>query len=289
MEKWPNLFIVGAPKAGTTSLYEYLKNIPEIYMSPIKEPHYFSSQLSSKNLPFANPIRDKKKYLNLFKKAKNEKFLAESSPSYLLSPESPALIHQVSPNARIIISLRNPVERIFSQYMMLFGNGRLKLSFNEQLHLELEKKLDEDQLQLGLHKLYSVSVKRYFDIFGSKQVKVIIFEEFVQNPKETVEEILKFLDLSQNLDDFKIEARNPFSVARGPVAKHVVSSKTTRKLAKTILSTSTIDVLKHKFLFKRGSKPKMKKVDLELLVNFYHDEVKKLENILGRKLPWPNF
>jgi len=72
MERWPNFFIVGAPKAGTTSLYEYLITIPGIYMSPIKEPHYFSTEPIPAESP-RNPIRDKKKYISLFENATNEK------------------------------------------------------------------------------------------------------------------------------------------------------------------------------------------------------------------------
>ena len=65
MEKWPNFFIVGAAKAGTTSLYEYLKNVPGIYMSPIKEPNYFNVKMHPERL-FVSVIRDKSKYLSLF-------------------------------------------------------------------------------------------------------------------------------------------------------------------------------------------------------------------------------
>jgi len=72
MERWPNFFIVGAPKAGTTSLHHLMKPIPEIYMSPVKEPNYFSSSTISNDHPIA-PIRNKKKHLDLFKKIKQEK------------------------------------------------------------------------------------------------------------------------------------------------------------------------------------------------------------------------
>ena len=133
-EKWPNLFIVGAPKAGTSSLYEYLKKIPGIYMSPIKEPHYFDIQTIPTNHKL-NPIRDKKKYLSLFKKVKDEKIVGEASPGYLSDPQAPKLIHQVSPNARIIISLRNPVQRAFSEYLMYVNYGKLTTTFHDQLQM----------------------------------------------------------------------------------------------------------------------------------------------------------
>jgi len=74
MEKWPNLFIVGAPKAGSTTLYEYLKNIPGIYMSPRKEPDYFSRSTVPNNSSM-KPIQNKKQYLSLFEDVKDEKII----------------------------------------------------------------------------------------------------------------------------------------------------------------------------------------------------------------------
>ena len=88
MDIWPNFFIVGAQKAGSTSLYEYLKNMPEIYMSPIKEPSFFSVKIIPENHP-QEAIRDKKEYLKLFEKVKDEKIIGEASPTYLADPEAP--------------------------------------------------------------------------------------------------------------------------------------------------------------------------------------------------------
>ena len=93
MERWPNLFIVGAPKAGTTSLYHYLNQAPEIYMSPIKEPNYFSAKTMGDKHP-VKPIRNKKKYQHLFENDKNSKYIGEASPTYLDDPEAPFLIHE---------------------------------------------------------------------------------------------------------------------------------------------------------------------------------------------------
>jgi len=126
--RYPNFYIVGAAKAGTSSLYSYLKDIPGIFMSPIKEPNYFSRQILPDNHRL-KPIRDENKYLNLFKGAKNETILGEASPSYLVDPGAAELIHYYSPHAFILISLRDPVERLFSHYLMMRRNRILKASF----------------------------------------------------------------------------------------------------------------------------------------------------------------
>ena len=96
MKNWPNFFIVGVPKAGTTSLYEYLKDVPGIFLSDRKEPGYFSRSSVPAN-SIHRPIRDKEEYLNLFEKVKDEKIVGEASPHYLTDVYACELIHQVSP------------------------------------------------------------------------------------------------------------------------------------------------------------------------------------------------
>ncbi len=296
METWPNFFIVGTPKAGTSSLYEYLKQIPGIYMSPNKEPNYFSITLVSANGRDYKPIRDKKEYLSLFSKVKNEKIIGEATQSYLLDPEAPKLIHEVSPNARILISLRDPVERIFSLCLMLIRQGRLKISFHDAIHQALNQDIISDGIIKKLirdHALgggkYTESVKRYQDIFGIDQVKIIFFEEWTKEPKKTVEEILNFLGLNYNIDDFHSEVYNPFGISRGAVATSILANQKITTFANKILPLSTKNFLKEKFLIKKVPKPKMDEKDQELLVNFYRDDVEKLQNLLSRKLPWKNF
>ena len=130
MEKWPNFFVVGTPRAGTTSLYSYLNATPGIYMSSIKEPRFFHKIRPETNLPI---MHDKKKYLGLFRNVKDEKSIGEASPTYLQDPESPLLIHKVIPNAKIIIILRDPIERAFSYYLPYKMQGIEKKSFHDEV------------------------------------------------------------------------------------------------------------------------------------------------------------
>src|ERR687894_3261543 len=112
----PNFFIIGAQKAGTTSLYYYLKQHPQIYMSPRKEPHFFKgmhSELrkSGRGLP---PVTDLGDYQALFRGVTDEKAIGEASASYLYSPKAPALIKSSIPDAKLIAVLRNPADRAYS-------------------------------------------------------------------------------------------------------------------------------------------------------------------------------
>jgi len=93
-EQWPNFFIVGAPRCGTSSLYDYLKHTKGIFMSTREEPNYFSVTVNP-DLIFLGKITDKKEYLNLFNDVKDEIAIGEASPSYLWDPQAPKLIHDV--------------------------------------------------------------------------------------------------------------------------------------------------------------------------------------------------
>ena len=211
MELWPNFFIVGAPKAGTTSLYEYLKNIPGIYMSPNKEPNYFSIKAMPDIKPFT-PIRNKEKYLDLFKNATNEVILGEASALYLTDPEASTLIRKACPTARILISLRDPVERLFSHYSMNVSRNWIKSSFKNQIHKEMNNKADFTKPHIRLPAgLYSKDVQRYLDTFGKEHVKILIFEEFIKNPKVILEDILKFLGVKNIINNFEdVKVHNPY-------------------------------------------------------------------------------
>jgi len=238
MKNWPNFFIVGAAKAGTTSLYYYLKEIPGIYMSPVKEPYYFSQGIIPMN-SHLRPIRDKEVYLNLFEKAKDEKIVGEASAVNLADSQAPKLIHQVSPQARILISLRDPVERIFSHYLMHAQQGNFKQSFHERLQMELEHPVNKNKSNLRFEfGMYSESVKRYLDVFGSQHVKIIIFEEWINNTKDTVEEILRFLGLNNSVTNFKNTSQNQYIGLPGPVARRIISSSLIANIAKIMFKSS---------------------------------------------------
>jgi len=288
MEKWPNLFIVGVPRAGTTSIYEYLKKIPEIHMSPIKEPHYFSVNINP-DIFNSKPIREKTKYLELFSDVKNEKFIGEASTSYIYDSDSANLIYSQIPNAKIIISLRDPVERIFSHYLLDKRIGWLKNSFHDELRSSLHSYKNGERAYLGLQIFkYSENILKFLETFGKEQVKIVIFEEFVENSKKILQEILQFLTLDNSINKYENIAYNKSFGFKGPISKTILQSKSIKKISK-IFPLSSKKMFKKKFLTQEHTKSKMNEEDRLLLIDFYKDDVMKLQNILHRKLPWKNF
>jgi hypothetical protein len=297
-EIWPNFFIVGAARAGTTSLYYYLNEIPGVYMSKFKEPCYFSPHYIQR-YP-GETITDNEEYLRLFENASSYIAVGEASPSYLWDPDSPKLIHQAVPTARIIILLRDPIERAYSHYLqnMKFKAHGKKLSFYHDLMRDYKRQ----ERVYGISPLYVEfsmyyeQVKRYFDQFGRQQVKVIIYEEFIQHPEQTVNDVLAFLGLNYTVTAIRKQYNpyNPHSVLRNPFsvwvfsffrwlrARGIKTSKVT-----TLLPASLTWSLEEKLLFKKAQKPKIEPEAFKFLQEIYHDDVLKLESLLGRSLPWP--
>jgi len=282
MEKWPNFFIVGPTRAGSTSLWYYLNQVPGVFMSPVKEPAYFNPNTNYDRFSTI-PIRDKKKYLNLFKGAKDETAIGEASPTYLADPETPSLIHKVVPNARIIIMLRDPVERAFSEYLLMYAIGVIKCSFTELIHSP-DRGRSQTPVPIVEYGLYYEKVKRNLEVFGPEQVGCFIFEEFQKDPLKTVREILDFLNVKNPVINFEPEIHNPTVVPRNRLAHAIVSNKLIRKVGKH-LPRSTIFSLKEQ-LTKPAKKPTMEPEDRKFLQEFYREDIQKLENLLGFEMPW---
>lgn len=290
---WPNFFIVGAPKAGTTSLYEYLRQIPGIYMSPVKEPFYFLP--SSAITPAGVRIKDRKEYLDLFRDAKGYTAIGEASPSYLNNPESPQLIHNAVRNAKIIILLRHPIERAYSGYLMYQHYGET-LPFIDALKAEIA---DGPELRPGIfHRqyiangLYSASVKRYFDTFGKENVKVLVFEEFVQGTKQALQEVLKFLNVDfQSIPDTVQETHNPYLAVRNRTLAKLMG-RVYRAGEKHSTVSQTLQLLMplkepvYRLALKKSPKPKITPEEKAFLENIFYEDVQNLATLLGRSLPW---
>ena len=159
---WPNFFIVGAAKAGTTSLHRYLEQHPQVFMSSVKEPRFFEAgweKIGKARFLIPARIAGEREYLQLFKEAGESKAIGEASPSYLYDEEAPYLIKEKIPKAKIIISLRDPIDRAYSQYLHFVRAGIETKPFCDALFNEL----GDYYVQPGQ---YSDQVRRYLEVFG---------------------------------------------------------------------------------------------------------------------------
>ncbi len=292
MLRWPNLFIVGAQKSGTSSIHEYLNQHPQIFMSPLKEPGYFHGNVSKYTEP--RVIRNEEIYLNQFKKVKNEIFIGEST-SYLQDPDSPKLIAEKIADCKIIIVLRDPIQRLFSHYFHHVRSGIEKRSFSEMIRedsytdYDLNCKYNEknrDIPNIVQRGFYSNQIARYYDTFDKKNVKIFIYEDFQRNYKKLIEEILKFLGLNLNFDFDEI-TYNAFQVPKDGFGKSIFLNKTLRELGSRIFSPKTRSKLAKKIIYEKNpEKPNILPEDRKFLENLYYNDVLRTQRILGKSLPW---
>jgi hypothetical protein len=288
MPAWPNLFIAGAPRCGTTSLHAWLSVIPGIYMSRIKEPNFYSRVVIGEAHPLVRPIRDEAEYLALFADAGDAKYRGEASPNYLEDPEAPALIDRTSPGARVIASLRDPVERLFSHYLMLRNNCAMG-SFAEEVRrgLTLADKRNHPAPDATTG-LYASQVERYRATFGVR-FKPLVFEEWMADAVGTMRQLLEFLGIDHAVEGFEAPVQRSHSEARGALVRYLFGNRAISRAAEAMVPYRLRKFVRNSLLVKSVPKPRMDADTRRFLVEYYRDDVRRLESLLGRRLPWPNF
>jgi hypothetical protein len=221
----PNFFILGAAKCGTTTLHWYLKNHEDICLSVPKEPFFFEAYFEEGLAFYQN---------NYFSHWKGEKIIGESRHRNLYLPYVPQRIHTVNPNAKLLVLLRNPTERAYSHWYHNFARKSEELDFKQAIAQDFDRiqrgldcstaseiaahvrKLPRaapyKEIGLGLYRTYIDSgyyinqIERYLDLFPSSQLKVLFFEDLINNPEQLISEVFAFLEIDGQ--DFKLKTKN---------------------------------------------------------------------------------
>ena len=293
MKKIPNLFLIGLPKAGTTSLFNYLNEHSEIFLADNKEPHFFNTDTNNqKNLDNID------KYLKIFIDAKDEKYIGEGSTHYSMSDSAPLNIKNFSPKSKIIIMLRKPSDLIYSAYYQNVYNGiENAKSFEEALKLEDFRKQNVNSkisYADSYHLLYSRFVqyekylKNYFNAFGRENVLVILFDDFKKNTEREYIKVLNFLSLEPEAA-ITFSQYNASKEVQSEVLRNIL-----RKPPKLLIAFSKIFFPRktRRFIltfFKRKNTKYVEKEKISLntekmLTLKYTPEVEKLEELLSVNL-----
>jgi len=276
----PNFLIIGANKAGTTSLHSYLFSHPEIFMSKIKEPMFFA--FDGKELPvnssgIINNINDYKK---LFEDVTNEIAIGEASTTYLHNSRFAERIKSYIPNVNIIGILRNPIDRAYSNYRMNVDFGIEKRSFKKCVIEEMKIGSKLNSIVQGKHYLhlglYSKHVKKYINTFPEKQVNFFLYEHYKENPVDLISQIHDILGVNKDIvPDMSL--------------KHNVSCKQDYiKIKRSCFKTS-------KHLYKLFGKKNITKSQLtpqlsETMNKFYRKDINDLMDLLNIDLSnWLNY
>lgn len=296
---FPNFFIIGAPKCGTTALYDILRQHPEIYMSSVKEPHYFTFEGEVpmfqgpgggyfRRVAITRPLD----YLMLFAGASGHRAIGEASPSYLRSQVAAKRIHRAAPNAKLIAVLRQPAARAYSHFQYLRFHGVEPISsFADALEQEnIRKALGWSSIHFYRQGGYYFSnLSRYYELFPREQIKIYLYDEWNQSPMTVLQDLFRFLEVDPHFIP-KLRRSNvtltPHYPRMNHLAKHperiekLLSSFTPSFFKKQIV----VGIQKINKTLNLAPPPTISRDIYRELTESYREDILQLQELIGRDL-----
>ena len=286
---YPNVFVIGAAKSGTTTLVAKLGRHPGVFVPALKEPFYFAFPETKPNWtgpgdPNGMPVYRLNEYLALYEQAKDKPVRIDGSTVYLYDPAVPARIAQRIPDAKIIVMLRHPVDRAYSAFLHVRGRTTSeKADFAEALSKEASR------ITAGYEHLwhyramsrYSSQLKRWYEHFPSSSIRVHLYDNLVDRPRELYADICAFLNLDTSLLQLDEERENVSAVPRNIALKKLMLGRSPLKKAiARILPLSWRRSIWKWNTFKPQCPPDLR----EALIREFAQEVLEVQEVVGRDL-----
>ena len=279
-----DFFIVGSPKAGTTSLYHYLNEHPQVEMSSQKEPNYFSDLAIQHQqiYYYTKRVNQLERYHELFKNKSQNMIFGEGSVSYLFYKNVAADIKEYNPKAKIIIMLRNPIDRAFSHYLMDYRLGFVTESFEDIIN----KKSSHKNAHLFYQQYIEVSqytkqIERYIKEFNIHQILFIDYEDFKDDAGKVVKRVYNFLGIESG---FKAEINkkyNTFTMPNNKCIRFLYSFIPLRKSLSYLIPQVVINSINNVF-FKKDKQSELLSNTRKQLKQFFSEDVKALSLLLNK-------
>jgi len=293
MPRKPNFLIVGAAKCGTTSLFEYLRQHPAVFMPACKEISYFAGKYENNSMSFSD-------YLSYFSQARQQHTrIGEASGAYLYSKEAPQKIaNSLGLDTKIIIILRNPIEMSYALWNHNVKNGHEQLSFADAISQENNRMTSKDFLNnIDIWKyqyayidraIYTPQVKRYINLFGKENVRIYIFEHFFKTIENNLIDMYGFLGIDTNYKLKEYKKYNSSSKIRSKFIHKIYSTENfLTNLSKIFIPAHTRRGFSS-WLYKLNSKPSTKKpintIIRQKLAHIFDPSIKELEEIININL-----
>jgi sulfotransferase family protein len=274
-------------------MYRYLSDHPNIFMSPVKEPHFFGSDLINRY-----GTQDPERYAKLFAGAGTATWVGEASVWYLVSARAAVEINEYSPSARIVIMLREPVEMLHSLHAQRVYSGNENITdFGAALEAEADR-VQGDRIPRQCRVVqglfyrqvadYAHQVRRFFDVFGREHVHVIIYDDFKTDPASVYRDVMTFLEVDGNgRSEFPVHnaskrprslianrfIRKPSGAVR-EIARRLLSDDQKRKLGRWLIAHTVVREQRHPL------DPRV----CDKLRREFAPQVQKLEGLLNRDL-----
>ena len=292
----PNFLIIGVMKAGTTSLYRYLKQHPQVFMSPVKEPNFFAMEGEVLDDP-RDTITDLASYTALFEGVTTEQVIGEASVRYLYSPKAAERVHHYIPEAKLLVMLRNPVERAFSAYVYQYSRGSDRLpTFADALAAE------SDRIAQGFDcwwhyqamGFYHAQLQHYRRYFAPEQIKVCLYEDLCDRPQAMLANIFQFLEVDPTFQPQINRRHNPTRVPKNQtIHRFLTAPHPVKNLIKPFFRPSLrykiVKGLRQRNLVApsevtSAAKPTLSSTVRQQLVEAYRADILQLQGMLQRDL-----
>jgi hypothetical protein len=301
----PNFLIVGAAKSGTSALYAYLRQHPQVFGSEIKEPGFFAYE--STPAQFAGPrasegerqrITDLERYQALFRRVGEARAVGEASSIYLYSTTAPKRIHHYVPDVKLIALLRNPVDRAYSGYRYSIRDGKEPLgSFEEALAAETDR-IAGNWHPIWHHKslgFYAQQLKRYLQLFSRTQFRVYTYDSFQANPVKVLQDVYGFLGIDSGfVPDVRVR-HNVSGTPRSPLLHSFLAHPSPFKDAFKPLLPRVVrhhlrrarSVIMERNIIPQG--PRMAQETRRSLMQVFRDDILELQTLIDQDLSgWLN-
>lgn len=295
--KLPSFVIIGAPKSGTTSLYHYLKQHPDIYLPEKKELHYFSYQylINNCNGPgdkdvLRNLAATFDEYCDYFKHAGDHKIVGEVSPSYLYYSDTRKAIKSTLQDVSIIVILRNPIQKAYSQYMHLVRENLETLSFASALESEKSRYKAgwSDIWRYAESSLYTQRLQDYIETFGKDRIKIVLYDELQADAASLMRLLYAFIGVDPHVT---CNTEVIYNRTGPPKSKYVANvlfkPSFVKDIAKMVLPQRLRMSLKHRITeMNTGAKPPIDKTVYQYLRNYFYRDIADLQDLIHKKLTW---
>ena len=287
-----NLFLVGAPRSGTTSAYLYLRSHPDVAVGLHKEPHFFAADLKDPDF-----FRDEAAYLDLYAHVGTEKYALDGSVWHLYSRTAAERIQLFNPSARIIVLLRNPVDMLLSIHTHHVYTGYENLEDFAAAYRRPEASTQaassfRQELPYQRVARYGEQLDRFVDKFGSDQIHVSLYDDLKRDPAGVYTDLMRFLGLSDNQPpDFRT-----YNAQRRVRSKTVARLQwyIQRKNAAAPAPANALVSVGHKV--RRTTSRALRLINTELarpsiddamrreIISDYRDDIRKLSDLIRRDL-----
>ncbi|MGB3237648.1 MAG: sulfotransferase [Geitlerinemataceae cyanobacterium] len=283
--KLPNFIIVGAGKGGTTSLYKYLQQHPQIFLPEKKELYFFAFEGEE----HPDGVTNFEDYQAMFQDAPEDKVIGEVSSVYLFRPKAAERIHHYVPNAKLIASLRNPIDRAFSSYLMHVGDRHPSI-----LDPQTGKPIEFAEIvrnrgyfiQIGF---YYQQLQRYYDRFDSSQIKIYLYEDLVSDNETLIRDMFGFVGVDETFDPDTSQRHKVSGIPKNRMLHDLVMTKNpirsiAASILKPILSDRTRDRIRSKINQKNADRPTLSPELRQEAIEIYRDDILHLQELLDRDL-----